>query len=210
MTFTPGFDLTSVEKATLKFWTRHITEANKDICYIEASGDSLNWTKLDSLSGMAFNSWTQQEVGLTDFINAGFDKVWVRFHFVSDDETALLGVLIDDVEIFPENPTIIAQDESNNQIPTEWKLSQNYPNPFNLDTKIEYSVPERGNVKIIIYNINGEIVRNLLNSQVMPGFHFINWNGHDNNSNPVGSGIYLYQIQIKGIFSDVKKMILIK
>lgn len=210
MTFTPGFNLTSVENATLKFWTKYVTEPDIDICYIEASGDSLNWTQLDSLSGIGFSAWTQREIGLIDFINAGFDKVWVKFHFISDDNTAFLGVLIDDVEIFPQGPTRIVHEKSNNAIPTEWKLSQNYPNPFNLNTQIEYSVPEPANVRIVIYNINGEIVRNLLNTHLNPGFHFINWDGRDDKGNIVGSGIYLYQMQIKGAFSEIKKMILLK
>lgn len=210
MTFMPGFDLTAVDNATLKFWTRYATEANKDMCYIEASGDSLNWTKLDSLTGIAFSTWSQREVGLIDFIQAGFEKVWIRFHFISDDETTFLGVLIDDIEIYPEGPTDIAQDESNKPIPSEWEMSQNYPNPFNLNTKIEYSVPEPGEVKIIIYNINGEAVRNLLNAHINVGSHFINWDGRDNNGNIVGSGIYLYQIQTEGSFSAIKKMILLK
>jgi C1A family cysteine protease len=210
MTFTPGFDLTSVANATLKYWTKYVTEANKDICYLEASGDSLNWTKLDSISGMGFSAWTQREVDLINFLNAGFDKVWVRFHFISDNSNTFLGVLIDDVEIYPEGSSSIAGNVLQLPTPTEWKLSQNYPNPFNLDTKIEYSVPEVNDVRIFIYNIKGEIVRNLLNSQVQPGVHFINWDGRDNNGNVVSSGIYLYQIQIKGLYSDMKKMILLK
>ena len=210
MTFTPGFNLASLENATLKFWTKYVTETNRDICYLEASGDSLNWTQLDSLSGIVFSTWIQREVELTEFINAGFDKVWIRFHFISDNANTATGVLIDDVEIFSEGPTRIAQMEANKPIPTEWKLSQNYPNPFNLNTQIEYTLPEPGDVKIVIYNINGEIVRNLLNSHVNPGVHFINWDGRDNAGNIVGSGIYIYQIQIKGFFSDIKKMILLK
>jgi len=210
MTFTPGFNLASLENAILKFWTKYVTETNRDICYLEASGDSLNWTQLDSLSGIVFSTWIQREVELTEFINAGFDKVWIRFHFISDNANTATGVLIDDVEIFSEGPTRIAQMEANKPIPTEWKLSQNYPNPFNLNTQIEYTLPEPGDVKIVIYNINGEIVRNLLNSHVNPGVHFINWDGRDNAGNIVGSGIYIYQIQIKGFFSDIKKMILLK
>lgn len=210
MTFTPGFDVISVDNATLKYWTKYETEANRDICYLEASGDSLNWTKLDSLSGMRFSAWTQREVGLNDFINAGFDKVWIRFHFISDNSNTFSGVLIDDVEIYPQRSTSIARAELQLPNPTRWKLSQNYPNPFNLNTKIEYSVPEVSDARIFIYNIKGEIVRNLLNSQVQPGFHFISWDGRDNNGNIVSSGIYLYQIQVKDFYSDIKKMILLK
>jgi C1A family cysteine protease len=210
MTFTPGFDLTSIEKATLKFWTRYVTEANKDICYMEASGDSLTWTKLDSLSGMSFSTWTQHEVGLTDFINTGYTKVWIRFHFVSDSSKIMLGVLIDDVEIYPENPTYVVNEGTNESIPTKWKIFQNYPNPFNMTTRIEYSMPKAGDVKIVIYNIKGEVVRNLLEKYHNPGHHFIEWDGYDNKGLPVGTGIYFYHLEVKGKFSSTKKMILMK
>ena len=210
ITFTPGFDFSSIDKATLKFWSKYITEQDKDICYVEASGDSLTWTKMDSLSGMSFSTWTQYEVGLTEFINTGYTKVWIRFHFVSDSSKTMLGVLIDDVEIYPENPTYVVNEGTNESIPTKWKLFQNYPNPFNMTTRFEYSMPKAGDVKIVIYNIKGEVVRNLLEKYYNPGHHFIEWDGYDNNGHQVSTGIYFYHLEVMDYFSNTKKMILMK
>ena len=210
MTFSPGFDFSSIDKATLKFWSRYITEPDKDVCYVEVSGDSLYWIKMDSLSGNGFSKWTQYEIGLTEFINTGYTKLWVRFHFVSDSSTTMLGTLIDDVEIYPETPTYVVNEVTNESIPTEWNLYQNYPNPFNMTTRFEYSIPKAGDVKIVIYNIKGEVVRNLLEIYLEPGHHFIEWDGCDNNGILVGTGIYFYQLKVKGKFSNTKKMIFMK
>ena len=210
MTFLPGFDLKAIDKLTLRFWTKYVTEENKDICYVEASGDKTNWTTLYSLSGMSFAAWTQHEVGLTDFITSGFEKVWVRFHFVSDDANAYVGVVIDDIEVYPLNPTEVKEQVAAAVVPTEWKLTQNYPNPFNLNTNFSYSMPEPGNVKLSIYNVNGKVVKNLSNQYQAAGHHEISWNGRDNTGGIVGSGVYFYQLEVKGKYFDTKKMILLK
>lgn len=210
MTFEPGFDLTQIDAASLKFWTKYITEANTDICYIEASGNQVNWTKLDSLSGNNFVQWSEVEVGLTSYIDAGYEKVWVRFHFVSNESIAMAGLVIDDVEIYPSNPTDVKKEIVNNPMPTEYQLSQNYPNPFNMNTNFRYSLPEPGQVQVTIYNINGKVVRDLVNQNQTAGYHEISWNGRDDAGRVVGTGVYFYKINVKGKYVESKKMILMK
>ncbi len=210
MTFAPGFDVTSIDAATLKYWTKYVTEPDSDVCYIEASGDKVNWTTLDSLTGNNFRAWTQREVGLTQFIDSGYEKIWVRFHFVSNGSVSMAGVLIDDVEIYPTNPTDVQTDESAERVPTEWNLSQNYPNPFNLNTSFRYTMPEPAEVHITIYNINGKVVRNLLNQYQSAGRHEIGWDGRNDKGQTVGSGVFLYQVNVKGKFHETRKMILLK
>ena len=73
MTFTPGFNLQLTDKATLSYWTKYTTELNKDICYLEVSGDSMSWSKVDSFSGTQ-STWKQREV---DLKKTGYDKIWV-------------------------------------------------------------------------------------------------------------------------------------
>ena len=209
MTFTPGFDLHSVDKATLMFWTKYYTEQDKDICYVEVSGDNLSWTKLDSLSG-AKPKWTQRQVSLVEFIKAGYAKVWLRFHFVSDSMNTGFGVLIDDVEIYPERPTDIQVPELTDRIATKWNLAQNYPNPFNMTTRIEYSLPKAAEVTIAIYNIRGQVVRTCLQAHQSPGHHFVVWDGCDDAGQQVGTGIYMYHLEAKGHFCDTKKLLLMK
>ncbi len=98
----------------------------------------------------------------------------------------------------------LGTDESNPGIPTDYKLSQNYPNPFNPITRIEYEMPQNGNVNVSIYNIKGELVEKLVDSYNITGKYSIQWNPKN-----VSSGQYFYQISVDG-FVQTKKMVLLK
>ena len=91
------------------------------------------------------------------------------------------------------------------------KLEGNYPNPFNPTTTIKYSIAERGQVSLKIYNAAGQLVRTLINEQQAPqqgGFSKV-WNGMSEQGQPVASGVYFYQLTSKN-FSQTKKMVLLK
>jgi hypothetical protein len=94
-------------------------------------------------------------------------------------------------------------------VPAEFNLSQNYPNPFNPSTIINYSVPQKTTVKLVVYDILGKEVRTLVNSERDAGTYNIKWNGLNNNGQPVSTGIYIYRIQA-GDFVQERKMILMK
>ena len=98
----------------------------------------------------------------------------------------------------------LGTDESNPGIPTDYKLSQNYPNPFNPITRIEYEMPQNGNVNVSIYNIKGELVEKLVDSYNITGKYSIQWNPKN-----VSSGQYFYQISVDG-FVQTRKMVLLK
>ncbi len=87
--------------------------------------------------------------------------------------------------------------------------TSNYPNPFNPTTTIEYSVPEKGNVSIEIYNILGQRVNALTNSEHSKGTHAIQWDGKDKNNKTLPSGIYFYRVSQKGK-SVNKKIVMMK
>jgi len=94
--------------------------------------------------------------------------------------------------------------------PIDFALSQNYPNPFNPSTTINYSLPFESNVKIIVYNLVGEVVKELVNSSQQTGYHSVKFNGVD-----FSSGIYFYSISASSIdgqqnFNSVRKMTLLK
>ena len=92
-------------------------------------------------------------------------------------------------------------------IPTEYALSQNYPNPFNPETRISYDIINSGNVSINIFDILGRKITTLVNEYKAPGRYNVIWKGNDANGNPVGSGVYLYQLK-SGSYSKTKKMVL--
>ena len=83
-------------------------------------------------------------------------------------------------------------------------LEQNYPNPFNPSTTIKYSVPERSNTIIKVYNTVGSEVATLLNEVKQPGTYEVNFNAVN-----LSSGAYFYSIETDN-FREVKKMILLK
>lgn len=94
--------------------------------------------------------------------------------------------------------------------PTKFALEQNYPNPFNPTTTISYQVPENGQqVKIHIYNLLGQQVRELVNTTQDAGEYSVTWNGLDDHGTKVASGVYIYRMT-SGSFSSVKKMLMVK
>ncbi len=98
--------------------------------------------------------------------------------------------------------------------PYTFSLDQNYPNPFNPSTQIKFSLPVNANVKITVYNLLGQTVRELINNDMNTGFHSVQWNSDDASGKKVSSGIYFYELNANGVdgakFNQVRKMILIK
>lgn len=86
----------------------------------------------------------------------------------------------------------------------------NYPNPFNPSTTISFNLTELGNVKLDIFNIKGQKVKNLLNSKLSAGHYECIWNGRDSNNKQVSSGEYFAKMEINN--EDVKplKIMLLK
>jgi hypothetical protein len=96
------------------------------------------------------------------------------------------------------------------QTVSELLTSINYPNPFNPETTIEFNNPLQGQVNINIYNLKGQLVRNLLQDNLSQGVHKVIWQGRDSNDKQVASGVYFYKIQSGNKQSVTKKIILMK
>ena len=91
----------------------------------------------------------------------------------------------------------------------EFALDQNYPNPFNPSTKIEFRLAVDSRVSLKIFNLLGQEVATLVNTNIVAGTHNVNFN-----ASSLNSGVYLYRIEATGIdgtnFLDVKKMLILK
>jgi hypothetical protein len=78
--------------------------------------------------------------------------------------------------------------------PEKYALSQNYPNPFNPSTIIQYEVPKREHISLIIYNMMGQRVVTLVDKVTDPGYYTIQWNGKNELDNDISTGIYIYRL----------------
>ena len=94
-------------------------------------------------------------------------------------------------------------------LPQAFALSQNYPNPFNPETWIEYRLPEAVRVSIDIYNVSGQLVRQLHDADLPAGAYRVRWDGRDGNGRAAASGVYFCRMKTPN-FSHTVKMILLK
>ena len=120
----------------------------------------------------------------------------------------------DSVNIVSEDYTISVVDlllsnDEDIKIPTAYALHQNYPNPFNPVTNISYDLLEESFVNITIYDMLGNVVNNLVNTNQSSGFKSVQWNATNNQGQPVSAGVYVYSIEA-GDFIKTKNMILLK
>jgi hypothetical protein len=88
-------------------------------------------------------------------------------------------------------------------------LHQNYPNPFNPETTISFDMPKNGQARLDIFNVKGQLVKSLFNGNAPSGRTNIVWDGTDNSSNNVTSGIYFYRLSTEDR-SETRKMMLMK
>lgn len=91
-------------------------------------------------------------------------------------------------------------------LPESFALYQNYPNPFNPSTSIKFSLPERSQVKLTVYDILGRKVAVLADDMYDAGEFTAIW---DSEESGASSGVYFYRFEA-GNFEESKKMILVK
>ena len=115
------------------------------------------------------------------------------------------GWAIDNLEIQQR----ISGIEDNGTTPERFALKQNYPNPFNPTTTIRYELPNKVRATLTVVNINGQVVRMLVNEEQSAGSYSVSWNGLNERGLPAATGIYFYKLQA-GAFSETRKMILMK
>lgn len=90
-------------------------------------------------------------------------------------------------------PTSVSTPEA---IPPEtFALLQNYPNPFNPETRIEFSISTGSRVQIKIFNLRGQLIRNLEERIFEAGRFSTVWDGKNDWGQNVASGVYVYEMQ---------------
>ena len=194
---------------------------------LKTTNNGVNWIDIPFMvydeEGIGFlnentgwvGGWTgptyQTTNGGTSWQLAGWGTNLNRFRFLSDTLAYAVG---DRVYKYARGPVGI--NLTSTEIPSSFSLYQNYPNPFNPITKIKFNLTsdvkrQSSKVKIIIYNVLGREIQNLVNENLSPGSYEVEFNSGD-----LSSGIYFYKLWVSTRsgeaekFSDVKRMIVLK
>ena len=189
-------------------------------CVDENGCDSTYWNSLDTSDALpTINPYTVDDSTLSIDLHFGniatytmdfrCDGEVVDFYYDDDSWEGLHSTMFRvgyDVDDCVEQQLSIPSGIS---LPETFRLHQNYPNPFNPITNLKYELPDDAHVSIIIYDILGNVVNNLVNTNQSSGYKTVQWNGINNQGQSVSGGVYLYCIEADN-FRQTRKMILLK
>jgi len=94
-------------------------------------------------------------------------------------------------------------------IPLAFRLDAAVPNPFNPSTTIRFSLPVDTEVSLVVYDLSGHRVTELITKDMPQGNHEVEWRGRDDQGEAVASGVYFYRLDTEG-FTETRKMTLLK
>ena len=169
---------------------------------------TLNWKTVTETNNQGFDIERMGEGGQFEKIGyvAGFGTTTEPKNYSFNDTKLEPGNYTYRLKQVDLDGTYKYSDEVNIEVsqPLEYSLEQNYPNPFNPSTIIKYSIPEDGVVKLAVYNLLGEEVTNLVNTQQKAGRYEVVFD-----ASGFASGVYIYRLESNS-YSSIKKMLLIK
>jgi hypothetical protein len=150
---------------------------------------------------------TYQEFLENVFEETPGNGVTVRFSVSATDGIDTIKISGDDRVLYVNRYEFLSTET--NGMPTEFALHENYPNPFNPTTTLRFDLPEVSSITLTIYNMLGQSVRTFNMNDTPAGFHSIKWDATNDYGDPVGAGVYLYQLRAND-FVKTKKMVLLK
>ena len=185
-----SFSVQLVQKDVVLNWTT-ASELNNQGFEIEQSFDNENFNRIGFVPG--FGSTTESKSYSFKISDAPSGIQYYRLKQIDFDGTF---THFNSVEV--DGPVV-----------REFVLNQNHPNPFNPSTTISFSIPVESNVTIKLFNMLGQQVAQIVNSDFQTGNHKIEFDAQD-----LSTGTYIYTLEARGVngksFSSAKKMILLK
>lgn len=190
----------------------------------KTTNQGLNWITIENQSPGVFNNSVNFIDSARGFIvcDSGVIKYssnggsnWVRQNYVNNQ-----GKRLNDIRFLNQATGYIVGDDGiimktttggltfineKGEVVSDYNLKQNYPNPFNPNTVISYQLSVAGFVTLNIYDINGKLIKELVNGKQSAGSYSVNFSGEG-----LPSGVYYYSLIADGVVRDTKKAVLVK
>lgn len=94
-------------------------------------------------------------------------------------------------------------------LPVRYELAQSRPNPTTGRADIAYALPKDSKVALRVYNISGQLVRELVNGNQQAGWKSISWDGRDSRGRALASGVYFYRLEA-GPYTATRKLVVVR
>ena len=153
------------------------------------------------LATLQFRAGEQAGMALLTFLRAEFSDTVTPNPNLIPVEPQDDAVIVIEVVTSSDTP-------ASGQMPESYALSQNYPNPFNPTTEIAYQLPQPGRVRLSIYNIQGQVVRTLVDVSQPAGYHTVVWDSRTDAGRQVAGGVYLYRLEADSFVASRKMLLL--
>ena len=173
-----GIDLFGLSASSEHGWTTQVTSANPT--EHAHPGDTLDVTVEIEVPGGIFTSMV--------------DTLFLEATSYMDGAVTVTGKTITNVIV------VSAEDDNSDLLPEKFTLEQNYPNPFNPWTVISYSLKKRGNVRLEVYNLLGQLAEVLVDNYQDAGEYTVIWDTYEAGKN-YPSGVYFYRLTVDEITS---------
>jgi hypothetical protein len=218
LTLTNPIDLASAVNPRLEFFARWANEETFDYVRLQAStNNGVSWVSLagrhTTLVGgqPAYTSnkgmWAWEHISLAPYLG---QQIRLRFNLVADAGLRGDGFYVDEFRVVDYRDTTLTGASETASLPLTFNLSQNYPNPFNPLTTFKFDLPENSNVSLVLYDLLGRKLAELVNGSREAGYHSAIWNATD-----AASGIYFARFSARDVsgtirLNAVRKVLLMK
>lgn len=209
----PVFDVSGGSNVAIKYfrWYTNDTGATPgtDSWVVDLSNDSgTSWVNIENTM-VSDHSWRAMQFETSDYF-ATPDQLRVRFKASDLGAGSLVEAGVDDFTIFADfGATSVEVAGSQAGVPDRYVLHAASPNPFNPKTTIRYGLPAAGRVTLSIFDVEGRVVRSLVNTTQAAGNYALVWDGADGAGRRVASGVYFYRLDA-GAFSQTQKLVMAK
>jgi choice-of-anchor B domain-containing protein len=171
-------------------------------CFMSHYQDGLRVVDISDPYNLESVGWYDTHPGSS----SGFAGAWGCYCFATDPNIVYISDMETGTYILRFDPPATGMAEQDASPGARPRLLGNFPNPFHPSTAIRFEMASAAPVQLRIYDASGRLVRSLLDRPVGAGIQSVAWNGLDETSRPVASGVYYYRLETPG-FTESRSML---